>query len=214
MRSTELKLKYPNAQKHAVFSKFLVLPGEDRRQFQQLLDEVIEEWHPDGATEDDAVLCIAKGIWLKLRFQSFLEVKLTEKIIDPGHPAHDQAVGFGLLCVLMRFKPETAFEHYGERCLRHDKLLHLQQKYPASDFKSALERAQAIINEIETVLLPATDKANAAGILSMIESAMTFSGDLFDRELARRSQRHRRRQTGEFFAPDYDISARSARLGI
>jgi hypothetical protein len=62
--------------------------------------------------------------------------------------------------------------------------LTLAKKYPASDFKSVSERAQAIINEIETMLLPAIDKADAAGTLSMIESAMTFSGDLFDRELA------------------------------
>ena len=87
------KWKHPNAQKHAVFSKFLIIGGEDPRQFEKLVDELAEEWQPEGKTEHDAVLDIAKGIWLKRRFQLFLMVKATGNAGNPDHPSYDERIG-------------------------------------------------------------------------------------------------------------------------
>jgi hypothetical protein len=64
---SKLKWKHPNAQKHAVFSKFLILPGENPREFDKLMDELAGEWKPEGKTEHDALFEIGKGIWLKRR---------------------------------------------------------------------------------------------------------------------------------------------------
>ena len=56
----------------------------------------------------------------------------------------------------MTAEPEDAFEKYAAHCLRPDKIYYLRQKFPLSDFKSTSEWAQAVINEINLVLLPAT----------------------------------------------------------
>jgi len=46
---------------------------------------------PVGATEEDAVLSIAKAVWRKRRVQKFLEAKLFYNTFDPSHPSYDQS---------------------------------------------------------------------------------------------------------------------------
>jgi hypothetical protein len=66
------KWKRPNAHKHGVFGATAILPGEDEREFDELHSALVEEWLPAGATEEDAVLSIAKAVWRKRRVQRFL----------------------------------------------------------------------------------------------------------------------------------------------
>jgi hypothetical protein len=40
------KWKRPNAQKHGVYARALVIPGEDSREYEQLHSELIDEWKP------------------------------------------------------------------------------------------------------------------------------------------------------------------------
>jgi hypothetical protein len=105
------KWKHPNAQKHAVFSKFLIIGGEDPRQFEKLVDELAEEWQPEGKTEHDAVLDIAKGIWLKRRFQLFLKVTATRNAGNPDHPSYDERIGLAAFLTHAKMSPESAFSH-------------------------------------------------------------------------------------------------------
>ena len=87
------KYKQPNAQKHGVFAATAILPGEHRQEFEELHSAVIQEWAPDGATEEDAVLAIAKAIWSKRRVQKFLEVQLANNAVNPKHPSYDEQLG-------------------------------------------------------------------------------------------------------------------------
>jgi hypothetical protein len=59
-----LKWRHPNAYKHGVFASMAIVPGEDPREFEELHSALVEEWTPAGATEQDAVLTIAKGVWV------------------------------------------------------------------------------------------------------------------------------------------------------
>src|SRR5262245_44599111 len=72
MQMHDRNRKQPNALKHGAFTQMAILPGEDIRAFEKLHMDLIEEWHPIGPTEQDAVLTIAKGIWRKARIQGFL----------------------------------------------------------------------------------------------------------------------------------------------
>src|SRR5262249_46302446 len=65
-----------HAVKHGAFAKTAILPGEDRREFEELHSALIEEWAPVGPTEEDAVLSIAKGVWRKRRLQKFLHAEI------------------------------------------------------------------------------------------------------------------------------------------
>jgi hypothetical protein len=66
-----------NALKHGAFSQDLVLPDEKREDFEQLHQSLIEEWSPTGALEEDTVLTLAQGIWLKRRVERFYHQEAT-----------------------------------------------------------------------------------------------------------------------------------------
>jgi hypothetical protein len=52
-------------------------------------------------------------------------------------------------------EPETAFTNYASKCLRPDKIQHLEEKFPRSNYPSTEDWAEAVITEIRTELLPA-----------------------------------------------------------
>jgi hypothetical protein len=84
MKNTQ-KWKRPNAQKHGIFSATAILPGEEAREFEILQANLMQEWKPTGATEEDAVLSIAKAIWRKRRLQKFIEVQIRRNTVNPKH---------------------------------------------------------------------------------------------------------------------------------
>jgi len=175
------KWKHPNAQKHGVYAATTIVPGEDPREFQELLSSVIEEWMPAGATEKDAVLSIAKGMWLKRRVQKFLTAKLFLCALDPKHPLYDEAFGLGRIAFLMESNPETTFQKYASSSLRADKINYLNQKFPRSDFKSTLEWAEAIRGEIWALVAEIDVDANRQ--LALFHSSVAIPNDLFKQEL-------------------------------
>jgi hypothetical protein len=137
------KWKHPNAQKHAVFSKFLTMGGEDRRQFENLVDELAEEWQPDGTSEHDAVLEIAKGIWRKRRFQLFLMVEAIKNAGNPDHPSYDLGVGLQNFLADAKISPADAFSR-GSQFLPKGLLEGFVKHYPKENFKSEAEWFAAV----------------------------------------------------------------------
>jgi hypothetical protein len=179
------KWKHPNARKHAVFSKFLIIDGEDPRQFEKLVDELAEEWQPEGKTEHDAVLDIAKGIWLKRRFQLFLMVKATRNAGNPDHPSYDERIGLAAFLAHAKMSPKDAFSH-GSHFLRKEQLESLMKAYPKTNFKSETEWFAAIENAITSSLFPIYDAVHSdlETYYALMNSAATFSDDLFDQAIA------------------------------
>ena len=106
--------------------------------------------------------------------------------LNPKHPSYDEQLGLIRLAAYMTAEPEDAFEKYAASCLRPDKIYYLRQKFRLSDFESISEWAQAVINEINLVLLPATviDLKEMADVVGLSQSAATLSNDLFKQELA------------------------------
>jgi hypothetical protein len=180
------KWKRPNAFKHGIFSAIAILPGEDRREFEQLLADVNAEWWPAGATEEEAVLSLASGIWLKRRQEKFFEIRHVKNFSDPRHPSYNHSLGLRGLVACMEREPETAFEELASRMLPPDKITYLKRKCPRGDFDSTAEWAAAVINEIKTVLIPAYEIAEpqAAALGELVKSAAAVPSDLFRQELA------------------------------
>ncbi len=79
--------KRPNALKHEVFAAAAIIPGEDRWEFEELHSSLIQEWQPDGPTEEDAVLDIAKWCGASVGCRGYLKFKckkiLLIQIIGP-----------------------------------------------------------------------------------------------------------------------------------
>ena len=180
------KVKRPNAQKHGAFAETAILPGEDPREFAELLSDLVEEWTPVGPTEQDAVLSVAKAIWRKRRVQRFLEAELAKNMFDHRHASYDESLGLAAFALFMANTPEEAFDSYAHRCLREDRIKYLQAKFPRGNFKSTSEWAQAIISEIKSVLLPAltTGVPELDDWVSLLQSSGTLTQELFKHELA------------------------------
>ena len=68
---TSKPVKHHNAYKHGAYSRYAVVPGEDKKEIQALYSALDQEWRPAGATEEDAVLSLAEAIWRKHRAQRF-----------------------------------------------------------------------------------------------------------------------------------------------
>jgi hypothetical protein len=139
-----------------------------------------------GKTEHDAVLDIAKGIWLKRRFQLFLMVKATGNAGNPDHPSYDERIGLAAFLAHAKMSPEDGFSH-GSHFLRKVQLESLVKAYPETNFKSETEWFAAIENAITSTLFPIYDAAyldSEETYLALKLSAATFSDDLFDRAIA------------------------------
>jgi len=183
MRSQN-RFKYPNAQKHGVFAETAILPGEDPREFEQLLSDLLAEWTPNGPTEEEAVLSIAKATWRKRRVQKFLEVQVAKNQLDPNHQAFNVSLGLQGLVALLEFSPETAFDEYAHRCLRPDKVSFLKSKHPRSKYKSAEDWAKAIIDEINAMPEIQQLPGEADAVVELFQSFAAVSHELFKQELA------------------------------
>jgi hypothetical protein len=176
--------KRPNALKHGVFSPITIIPGEHAEEFDELYSVLVEEWMPDGLTERETVLSLAKAIWRKRRIQKFIEVEIRKNMVSPDHESYDETMGLTGFATCMAISPEVTFERAGQ-LLRADKVHYLKQKFRRSNFGSTSEWAQAVIEEINAVLLPKSRifNAEAADRADFILSHATMWGDLFDKEL-------------------------------
>ena len=158
------KCRRPNAQKHGLFARPLIIPGEDPREFAQILAEHIAEWKPAGPTLRDALSDLAETKFRKRRLKKYVHTKLNLSTLNPQHPAFDEELGFGMFFVYLRTDPETCFDKYAQKCLRSDKIDHLIQKFPPTNYQSTTAWAQAVITEILSVLLPATRFVAPSGL--------------------------------------------------
>jgi hypothetical protein len=74
-RRTREARRWPNAMKHGAFCGGEVLPGEDPREFEDLVNAVFAEWVPSGPVEEDAARSLASAIWRKQRLSIFLRAQ-------------------------------------------------------------------------------------------------------------------------------------------
>jgi len=178
------QLKQPNAYKHGVYSQIALAPGEDGDEFEALCADLNKEWMPTGETEEDAVLSIAKAIWRKGRVQQFIDIQLTKNILNPSHPSFYEELGLKALIGFLGSEPDVAFKR-AAHTIRPEKVKYLKNKFPRSDFNSSEEWANAVINEIISVLMPPSLPKDHPlfSLGELILSAGTFTDDFFDKEL-------------------------------
>ncbi len=177
--------KRPNALKHGVFAAAAIIPGEDRWEFEELHTSLIQEWQPDGPTEEDAVLDIAKSVWRKRRVQRLLEIQVQENSLNPNHRAYDEDVALKLFAGAVAHEPETAFRDR-TRCLSPERISQLVEKCPRTKFKTTAEWAAAVVDEINSQLLETIAPAEVQEILKVsgsLSSAYLLDDDLLEREL-------------------------------
>ena len=157
------KCKRPNAQKHGIYAAAAIIPGEDSREYQELLDELMAEWKPSGPTLREGVVDLADWMWKRRRLRRFIQTQLIGGMFHPSTPAFNEAWGLIAFIHYLRTEPETCFEQSAQKYLRADKIKYLKQKFPRSNYQSTLEWVEAITKEIFSVLIPAIPKESEPG---------------------------------------------------
>jgi hypothetical protein len=56
-----------NSLKHGAFAQCVVLPGENKEEFEELYDALLQEWSAVGISEEQAVFTLAQCVWQKRR---------------------------------------------------------------------------------------------------------------------------------------------------
>ena len=179
------KWKPPNY-KHGAYSRDVIVPGEDEKEFKRLHSALVQEWMPVGATEQDAVLSLAEAIWRKRRAQRFLWVQLLKNFCNPNHPSYDEYFALATFAGMLSVQPETAFDKYASRALKPEITRSLRQKFPRDEFASTSEWAQAVVSEVATVLMPERappQDPTGARQATLLLSAETFNDEFVDQQL-------------------------------
>jgi hypothetical protein len=172
----------PNALKHGVFAKILILPGEDREEFKLLYAALVEEWKPVGPTEHDAVLSIAKGIWRKRRMQRFLSSEMLRCSLDPNHAYHDEAFALRTLSQCIEEAPDEV--DVALRGLSARNADHLRENFPRGKFESTSQWVRAIQEEVTSVLLPRAERFSFDTETLIVRDAAFFTVEVIKDELA------------------------------
>jgi len=149
------KYKRPNALKQGVYATPVLIPGESRKEFEDLLAELLDEYKPRRPSLRHAVHCLADSMWRLRRLKKSVQTELDENTFDPHHPAFNEMWGFAIFLPLLRAEPETSFKQYAKKYLRRDKIDDLEQKFPRTNYQSTAEWAEAITTEILSGLQPA-----------------------------------------------------------
>jgi hypothetical protein len=173
----------PNALKHGVFAVPAILPGEDVREFEALHTSLIKEWRPEGTTEYDCVLTIAKAIWRKARLQKFLAAKVEGCTYDPKHVLFEEKRSLYQFFVLVTRVPEDF--HRLLDALSREHAEHLRQNFSPDNFQSSSEWTKALREEIFDVLFTKVDDPDKRPALaSLFQSAQIVPPDAFATEVA------------------------------
>src|SRR5580704_12398558 len=74
--------QHANALKHGVYSGKSILPGEDPKEFDALLQSLFDEWQPNGPSEEETVRSLADYLWRKNRLDIFARVQHAKACYD------------------------------------------------------------------------------------------------------------------------------------
>ena len=190
-----------HAVKHGAFAKTAILPGEDRREFEELHSALIEEWAPVGPTEEDAVLSIAKGVWRKRRLQKFRHAEIEIWRSDPEHPLYDDAEGLRNLLNIIDAAPSFAptdppegFENIRENIIENFVMLAIERtpSYNATTLKRICPREKfesisnwlAMLRVTTSALLRGDEQHGEEPDLLLDRSAKVHTPDVVNHELA------------------------------
>ena len=178
----DLNRKRRNALKHGAFGDMTIYTGEEPQEFKDLRCDLRQEWMPVGATEEDAVLTIAKGIWRKRRKQKFLLSKMDKASLDHNHPGFDPRLALWIVVGTIQLSPDD-FKSAVTALASHD-ANHLLGKFRREDFESTSAFVQAVQKEIIEVLIPRHERFGKPPLeLELDRSVAILSPDDFMHEI-------------------------------
>jgi hypothetical protein len=65
--------------KHGAYSAMTILPGESAAEFEQLHQQLICEWNPNGVLETETIAALARLLWRRKNLSTFRSAELARK---------------------------------------------------------------------------------------------------------------------------------------
>jgi hypothetical protein len=93
-------------------------------------------------------------------------------MFNPRTAAFNEAWGLATFAHYLRSEPETCFEQHAKTCLRADKIKHLKEKFPRSNYQSTSDWIEAVSKEIFSVLIPGISEFDPPGSGKQAEEMM------------------------------------------
>jgi hypothetical protein len=84
----------PSALKHGALSCAAFFPWENRADFEALHAELIDEWDPCGAFEEEAVFTIASCMWKKRRIREKRQLEVLAQLQTPDPQSSKEPTPF------------------------------------------------------------------------------------------------------------------------
>jgi hypothetical protein len=178
------KFRPPNAYKHGAFSKTVLFPWEDAKEFEALSLSLEDEWKPTGALEEDAVFTILTCIWRKRRIRdkrnmgtlaSMQEEELADLTAKPmplfdtkedksqyvlvnrppsSGKVRDRVTQLLGFSASLYSRLDGQFLELQISMMGHEFSDHLKQAVPRGKFATTAEWVMAIKREVDEELLP------------------------------------------------------------
>ena len=142
-KRTVLPALLPNAVKHGAFSKIALFPDESRDEFERLRAAVMDEFKPNGPSEEDAVSTILTCIWRKRRVQIHIASKTAERQNDREQAARLALGALGLESDSIARILRICAPDIRER---------IEQKFPRASYAVEPEWSAAVRDHLEMVL--------------------------------------------------------------
>ena len=163
-----------NALKHGAFAETLILPGEDVKDFEDLHGSLVDEWNPEGPSENDKVMSVAKNMWRKDRLRRHLQNKLTKLKKDDEMERKFRAQEYDrLLKVLEEIESgvpnsiteQNLSEKLGKRYVEHIKKLAPRKNYE-SDSGWLAAVSDLIVRLLDAYLVTRSNTPSIGDVLS------------------------------------------------
>jgi hypothetical protein len=87
---TSQRRRLPAALKHGAFTKIELLPWEDPAAYEQLHQQLLEEFEPEGVLQEECVRDILTATWRKQRLRDRRNVETRAALLQPQNRVFDQ----------------------------------------------------------------------------------------------------------------------------
>src|SRR6266581_1483124 len=142
-KRTALPALLPNATKHGAFSKIALFPGEDPEEFQRLRSACMDEYKPNGPSEEDAVATIITCMWRKRRVQMYIAAEVAER-------QNNRVEAARLALGALRLEPDS-ISRILSACAP-DFRERIEQKFPRANYATEAEWNSAVRDHLELML--------------------------------------------------------------
>jgi hypothetical protein len=147
------RVKKKNALKHGVYSREVMLPGENIRDYEALAAELMEEWAPEGPTERSLVDRLVELHWRRQRLVRYEHAKLQLRIEKIREDNQVSLAIQKLKDCAPEFEEATSLEEVDEILLQlSDTYIdHIEKKVPYDKSPDAPPRGPAIAEYLASI---------------------------------------------------------------